>query len=138
MKTLLILIGLLLLLQPEQTQANELHDGLSSLLAFLQENYNLVTLSIETKYRGVYEAAAKRIEYINFVKKEFLGYFSRIVQSVEGEDDFRQFIKLTSQYDYLFQIHDSIDDLFTAKKVMNDNYIELKSDILRLVRELSG
>lgn len=115
-----------------------MHDGLSSLLAFLQENYNLVTLSIETKYRGVYEAAAKRIEYINFVKKEFLGYFSRIVQSVEGEDDFRQFIKLTSQYDYLFQIHDSIDDLFTAKKVMNDNYIELKSDILRLVRELSG
>ena len=30
------------------------------------------------------------------------------------------------------------DDLFTAKKVMNENYIELKSDILRLVRELSG
>lgn len=120
------------------TVREELRDGLSDLLAFLQENYSLVTLSIETNYRGVYEAAAKRIEYINFVKKEFLGYFSRIVQSVKAEEEFRQFIKLTNQYDYLFQIHDSIDDLFTAKKVMNENYIELKSDILRLVRELSG
>ena len=120
------------------TVRERLHDGLSNLLTFLQENYNLVTLSIETNYSGVFEAAAKRIEYVNFVKKEFLGYFSKIVQSVKAEEEFRQFIKLTSQYDYLFQIHDSIDDLFTAKKVMNENYIELKSDILRLLRKLSG
>jgi phosphate:Na+ symporter len=47
-------------------------------------------------------------------------------------------IKLINQFDYLFQIHDSTTDLFDSKRVMNAQYIELKSDVLILVRELSS
>ena len=36
------------------------------------------------------------------------------------------------------QIHDSIDDLFATKRSMNEQYIELESDVMLLVRELSG
>lgn len=42
------------------------------------------------------------------------------------------------QFDYLFQVHDSIDELFGAEKIMVEHYIELRSDILILIRELSS
>lgn len=109
-----------------------------NLLAFLQENYNLVTLSIETNYQGIFDAAGKRIEYIEFLKKEYMGYFSRIVSRVHEEEHSRELIRIINQYDYLFQIHDSINDLFNTKKVISEHYIELKSDILLLIRELSS
>lgn len=116
----------------------ELRRNLSGLLAFLQENYNLVTLSIESNYRGVYEAAAKRIEYVNFLEREYVTFFSKVVASVKDEDDSRELLRLIAQFDYLFQIHDSVDDLFNSKKMMNKQYIELKSDIMLMVRELSS
>ena len=43
-----------------------------------------------------------------------------------------------NRFDYLFQIHDSIIDLFESKRIMNEQFIELKSDILILIRELSS
>lgn len=116
----------------------QLHRGLEELLAFLQENYRLVTLSIETNYRSMFNAAEKRLEYVSYLKKEFLGYFARIVPAIDSDNETAELIRLTSQFDYLFQISDSIDDLFTVKRVMNDNYIELKSDTLLPIRELSG
>ena len=115
-----------------------LEEDINKLFYFLQENYNLVTLSVETNYRGVFDAAGKRIEYIDFVKREYMGYFSKVVTTVTGESQSRELIKVINQFDYLFQIHDSISDLFSTKKVMNENYVELKSDILLMVRELSG
>ena len=108
------------------------------LLAFLQENYNLVTLSIETNYRGIFDAAGKRIEYIDFLKKEYMGYFSKVVAQIHEEKHSKEIIRIVNQYDYLFQVHDSISDLFNTKKVMAEHYIELKSDILLLIRELSN
>ncbi len=108
------------------------------LLNFLQENYNLVTLSIETNYRGVSDAAGKRIDYVDFIKKEYMAYFSKVVTQVHDETNSRKLIRLINQLDYLFQIHDSIKDLFNTKKVMSDHFIELKSDILLLIRELSS
>ncbi|MDY6943794.1 MAG: Na/Pi symporter [Pseudomonadota bacterium] len=111
---------------------------LRQLLAFLQENYSMVTLSIETNYRGIYDAAEKRIEYVNFLKKEYLNYFSKIVSKITDEQQSRELIRIINQFDYLFQIHDSIDDLFGTKKVINEQFVELKSDILLLIRELSG
>lgn len=124
--------------KPPDAVREELHQVLCQLLAFLQENYRLVSLSIETNYRGVFDAAAKRVEYVNYLQKELLGYFSKIVPATESDEDSRRLMRITGQYDYLFQIHDSINDLFMVKKVMNDNYIELKSDILLPVREISG
>lgn len=108
------------------------------LLSFLQENYNLVTLSIETNYQGIFEAAGKRIEYINFLKNEYMGYFSKVVAQIHDEKDSKELIRIINQFDYLFQIHDSINDLFNTKKVMSEHYIELKSDILLLIRTLSS
>ena len=108
------------------------------LLDFLQENYNLVTLSIETNYRGIADAAGKRIEYIDFLKKEYMSYFSRIVGKIRDEEESAKLIRIINRFDYLFQVHDSINDLYSTKKVMAEHFIELKSDILLLVRELSS
>lgn len=108
------------------------------LLFFLQENYNVVTLSIETNYKGIHDAAEKRIEYTNFAKKEYLGYFSKVVSKVSEEEESKQLIRIINQFDYLFQIHDSIIDLLSTKKIMLEHYIELKSDILIMIRELSS
>ncbi|MDX1695929.1 MAG: Na/Pi symporter [Ketobacteraceae bacterium] len=115
-----------------------LHAGLGPLLSFLQENYNLVSLSIETNYRSIAEAAGKRIKYIDFFKKETISYFSRVATAVTDEDESRQLIALINQYDYLFQIHDSITDLYDTKKLVSESYVEIRSDILLLIRELSG
>lgn len=116
----------------------ELRRDLAGLLAFLQENYNLVTLSIESNYRGVFEAASKRSEYVNFLEREYVGFFSKAVASVKDERESRELLQLIAQFDYLFQIHDSVDDLFNTKKMMNKQYIELRSDIMLMVRELSS
>lgn len=115
-----------------------LEKSLHELLQFLQENYNLVTLSIETNYRSVFEASARRIEYVDFLEHEYRGQFSRAVQHVTDEGESKQLLALITRYDYLFQIHDSIDDLFQAKLMMNKQFVELKSDVLLMVRELSS
>ncbi|MAT92377.1 MAG: Na(+)/phosphate symporter [Halioglobus sp.] len=127
--------------QPEEA-FDEVHarleQNLRDLLAFLQENYNQVTLSIESNYRNVLDSSAKRIDYINFIEKEYLAYFSRAVGSVTDERESRLLLALFTRYDYLFQIHDSIEDIFNTKRVMNRQYIELESDVLLVVRELSS
>lgn len=116
----------------------ELGQGATNLLVFLQENYNMVTLSIETNYRGIYDAAERRIEYIAYAKKEYQAYFSNAVASISDDSQSVRLIRLFTRFDYLFQIHDSIIDLFEAKRTINENYIELRSDILLIVREISS
>jgi phosphate:Na+ symporter len=117
---------------------DQLEHNSHDLFYFLQENYNLVTLSIETNYQGVFDASQKRIEYVEFVKNEYLKYFSKVVTKIKDEKESQDLISMINQFDYLFQIHDSICDLFDARKVISEHYIELKSDILLLIRELSS
>ncbi len=117
---------------------SDLRQNLADLLAFLQESYNLVTLSIESNCRSIFEASAKRMEYVNFLEKEYVGYFSKAVASVSDEQESRELLRLHIQFDYLFQIYDSIDDIFNTKKAMSKHYVELKSDILLMVRKLSS
>ena len=124
--------------EPFESVRDKLTRNLATVLAFLQENYNLVTLSIESNYRGVTQTSEKRIQYINYVEREYVAYFSRVVTSVGDDKQSKQLLRLITLYDYLFQIHDSIDDLFNARRVMSSQYIELKSDVLLLVRELSS
>ncbi|MFT5312894.1 MAG: phosphate:Na+ symporter [Paraglaciecola sp.] len=121
-----------------ETVKVKLDKGTADLFFFLQENYNNVTLSIETNYKGVFDAAEKRLDYIKFVKKEYINYFSKVVSLIREENDSKHLMKLINQFDYLFQIHDSINDLFESKRAMNRQYIELKSDVLFMVRELSS
>ncbi len=115
-----------------------LEANLDALLAFLQQNYNLVTLSIESNYRGVFETAAKRIDYVDYLEREHLATFSHVVGQVADEAESAELLSLITRYDYLFQIHDSIDDLFATKRSMNEHYIELESDVLMLVRDISS
>ena len=121
-----------------ETVKSDLRHNLADLLGFLQESYNLVTLSIESNYRSIFEASAKRMEYINFLEKEYVGYFAKAVTSVSHERESRELLRLHTQFDYLFQIYDSIEDIFNTKKAMSKNYVELKSDVLLMVRKLSS
>jgi len=115
-----------------------LENGNREILAFLQENYNQVTLSLETNYKGIQDSAQKRIEYTNFLEKEYMGYFTTIVSKVNEKEQSKELIRLINRYDYLFQIHDSIADLFESKRLISAQYIELKSDIVIMIRELSN
>ncbi|CAA0079468.1 Uncharacterised protein [Halioglobus japonicus] len=108
------------------------------LLGFLQENYSLVTLSIESNYRNVFDASSKRIDYLNFIHGEYLGYFSSVLTTVTDERESREMLKTITLYDYLFQIHDSIEDLFSTKRVIDKQYIELGSDLILIVRKISS
>ncbi|GAB5381099.1 MAG: Na/Pi cotransporter family protein [Aliiglaciecola sp.] len=116
----------------------KLDKGLPELFDFMQENYNVVTLSIETNFRGILHAAEKRLQYTDFVKKEFLHYFSSAVTLVNEPAESKEFIRLFNQYDYLFQIHDSIKDLHEAKRGLDERFIEMKSDLLLMTRSLSS
>ena len=115
-----------------------LERNLGPMLGFLQENYNLVTLSIESNYRRLFDASAKRIEHIGFLQREYLAFFAKAVGNVTDESESHQLLSLITRYDYLFQIHDSITDLFQTRRVMSKHYIELESDVMLMVRELSG
>ncbi|MEE4190603.1 MAG: Na/Pi cotransporter family protein [Halieaceae bacterium] len=121
---------------PEQFQ--RLEDNLLQLLAFLQENYNLVTLGIESNYRSVQEAAERRIEYIAYLERDVQATFSHFLVSTADEEESRQLMNLFTRYDYLFQIEDSIEDLFNTKVTMDKQFIELRSDVMLMVREISS
>ena len=116
----------------------ELGSSLKKLLLFLQENYNLVTLSIETNYKGIYEASKKRLEYVDYFKGELQGCFSNAAAKLTAENELERLVRIIGLYEYVFQIHDSIKDLAGTKESMDAHYIELKSDLLLLVRELAG
>ncbi|WP_105200909.1 Na/Pi cotransporter family protein [Pseudoalteromonas sp. T1lg10] len=121
-----------------QLIVDRLETGNQQLLNFLKENYNLVTLSLETNYKSIQDTAQKRIEYVNFIEKEYMTYFTSLLSKMKDEEQSRELIIQINRYDYLFQIHDSITDLFESKRIMSEQFIELKSDILILVRELSS
>ncbi len=123
---------------PFAEQYQRLEDNLLGLLAFLQENYNLVTLSIESNYRSVQEAAQRRIEYIQYLERDVQTRFSQFIVSVSDEQETRQLLSLFTRYDYLFQIQDSIEDLFNTKVTMDKQFIELRSDVMLMVREISS
>ncbi|MDH4016878.1 MAG: Na/Pi symporter, partial [Actinomycetota bacterium] len=86
-----------------ETSFEEIRSGLqgnlASLLEFLQENYNLVTLSIVSNYRKVFETAAKRIDYVRFLEREHVGTFSRVVQRVTEEKESAELLSLITRYD---------------------------------------
>ncbi|MBL6689172.1 MAG: Na/Pi symporter [Pseudomonadales bacterium] len=112
--------------------------GAGNLYAFLQENYSLVTLSIETNYGNIVETASKRLDYFAFVKREYMNYFVKLASIATDQEQSRSLMKLVQVYDYLFQIHDSISDIFETKRVIDAHYLELEGDVLILCRELSG
>ncbi|MDE0161941.1 MAG: Na/Pi symporter [Acidimicrobiaceae bacterium] len=117
---------------------SDLRRNRDDLLAFLRETYSMVSLSIESGYRSIYDTAAKRVEYVAFLEKEYVAYFSQAVTTVVDEKESQDLLELNTQFDYLFQIYDSIDDIFNTKRALTTNYVELRGDILLMVREVSN
>lgn len=117
---------------------NKLLEDVPKTLKFVQENYNLMTLSIETNYKGVFEAATKRVEYLEYYEEELLAFFSHYVSQCGNEDEIDKLVNVIRMYEYIFQIHDSIKDLGDVKTAIDKNYIELKSDILLIIRGLTS
>ncbi|WP_412473307.1 Na/Pi cotransporter family protein [Halobacteriovorax sp. YZS-1-1] len=104
---------------------------------FVQENYNLITLSIETNYKGVFNAAKRRMDYIDYVEDELISFFSNYIATCTSEKEINTIIHIMSIYEYIFQIHDSVKDLSDLKDSMDKNYIELKSDLIIIIRSLA-
>ncbi|WP_068893733.1 hypothetical protein [Pseudohongiella nitratireducens] len=73
-----------------------------------------------------------------FFKKEYLSYFAKVVSSIQDEHQSRELMHIINRYDYLFQIHDSIKDIYNTKKMLSAHYLEPKSDILLIIREISS
>lgn len=103
---------------------------------FIQESYNLVTLSIETNYRGVYEAAIKRLEYFEYFRHDLLRLFSSFIGNCSDKEQINNLVQIMSKFEYLFQIHDSVKDITSIKENLDSNYIELKSDVLVILRDI--
>ncbi len=123
--------------KPFDVEKYEIEDNSKQLFAFVQENYNAVTLSLETNYKLISETAAKRIEYTEFLRREYVHYFSLLAVKVHGNKDSKDLIRLINRYDYIFKIQDTIVDIYKAKEVLSRHYIELHSDILLLIRDLA-
>lgn len=114
-----------------------LYENLPKTYEFVQENYNLVTLSIETNYKGINEVAKRRMDYIDYVEAEMLVFSSKYISECADEEQINTVIRIMTVYEYIFQIHDSVKDLSQMKVSMDENYIELKSDIILIVRALA-
>ncbi|MCB9094681.1 MAG: Na/Pi symporter [Halobacteriovoraceae bacterium] len=112
--------------------------SLVTIFDFLKKSYSLTTLSIETNYKNIYDAVLKRNSYMNFLKNEFMTFFSQALNSCKGLSDSQQIITAMNRYEYLYQIQDSIEDLTQVKEQVNEMYIEIESDVLLQVREISG
>ncbi len=121
-----------------QQVEKHLLENLSKSYKFTQENYNLVTLSIESNYRGVYEVAKKRLEYFEFVRLDLMNFFSQSIGKSTQSDQINRLVGIMKGYEYIFQIHDSVKDIAKIKEAVDENYLDLKSDVLIVVRELSS
>lgn len=117
---------------------NKLEKNLDYAFAFLQESYNLVTLSIETNYKGIYETTQKRIEYFEYFRQEVMNNFSIFVGNCSDKNEISKMLKIVNRYEYVFQLHDSIKDINKIKESLDSSYIELQSDILLIVREMAS
>lgn len=105
---------------------------------FIKENYNLVTLSIETNYRNFYETVHKRNNYMEFLKSEFMTFFSSLINHVDNEKTSQVILHFMNQYEYLYQLHDSLKDFEQIKNHIDEMYIEIQSDGILHLREISS
>jgi phosphate:Na+ symporter len=56
------------------------------LFSFIKENYNLVTLSIETNYKNIYQTVDKRIDYMDYLENEFMTFFSVLINRISEDE----------------------------------------------------
>lgn len=115
-----------------------LKESQTHIYQFLEEDYSLITLSMETNNKSIFQSTKNRIEYMSFVKGEYTRYFSKLVMKLEEKKKIERAIELINQFEYLFQIHDSIKEMVAVKESFDTGYVEVKADLLLKIRELSG
>ncbi len=123
--------------KPFSIEKYELEEKSKELFAFVQENYSAVSLSLESNYKLISETAAKRIEYTDFLRQEYVAFFARLSTKVHGSKDSKDLMRLINRFDYILKIEEAIIDIHRAKKGITQHYIDLQTDILLLIRNLS-
>ncbi len=123
--------------KPFSIEKYELEEKSKELFAFVQENYSAVSLSLESNYKLISETAAKRIEYTDFLRQEYVAFFARLSTKVHGSQDSKDLMRLINRFDYILKIEEAIIDIHRAKKGITQHYIDLQTDILLLIRNLS-
>lgn len=115
-----------------------LDESFSELFALLQENYNLATLSIESNYRHIYEKVNKRVQYFDQIQKNFSRFFSSVINQIDEKEESQKMIIFINEFEYLYQVHDSLKDILQIKENMDEMYIELHTDMILHYREISS
>lgn len=126
----------------EDTNYNEvdkfLEESFDSLFLILQENYNLVTLSIESNYKHIYNKVNLRMQYFEQIQKNFGRFFADLINQVDEQEMSQKVIILISEYEYLYQVHDSLKDILEIKENMDEMMIEMHTDMIIHYREISS
>jgi phosphate:Na+ symporter len=117
---------------------SNLESAMWDLLNFLKDNYGLVTLSIESNYQHVYKQVIKRSSQFEYSKKEIYRYCSQASSLSQDKLQIDQILHKIDQFDYLFQMHDSMENMLKIKEHLMERMIELNSDILMGVKEISS
>lgn len=123
---------------PFEEVKTRLAENLRPFFVFLRENFSLAALSFEPDYKSAYEAAKKRSAYFEYAQKETQAYFSKLAARLEDENEVSELVRLTASYEYLFQIHDSVQNIVEVKTSMEENFVFIQADLTVLIRELSG
>lgn len=108
------------------------------LFDFIQENYSSITLSIESNYKTIYEVSKRRIEYIEFIKKDIMKNLAFSINEINDDEGIQKYIDTITRFEYLFQIHDSVESHLEIKESLEASYIELSGDMLMYLRELTS
>lgn len=115
-----------------------LKKSFKELLKLLQENYNLATLSIESNYRHIYEKVNRRTQYVDQIQKNFTRFFSELINFTDDQEESQKILIFINEYEYLYQVHDSLKDILEIKTNMDEMYIELHTDMILHYREISS
>jgi phosphate:Na+ symporter len=108
-----------------------------TLFNVIKETYDLVTLSLIKNDKIVYQAVQKRIAYFDYIQVEFTKFISNLMSRVEDEETSAEIMKYMNRFEYLNQVHDSLEDLAEVKAQIDEMYIELKPDALEHIKTVS-
>lgn len=117
---------------------NFLQQSFKDLFLLLQENYNLTTLSIESNYRHIYEKVSKRVQYYDQIQKSFSRFFAKLINWIDDSEQSQAILVYINEYEYLYQVHDSLRDILEIKENMDEMYIELHTDMILHYRAISS
>jgi phosphate:Na+ symporter len=115
-----------------------INKGFAHFFFNLKENYHLVTLSIESNYKNIYEKVKRNTTYVDSLQKDFTHFFASLINKVDDQEQSKSIIIYINEFEYLYQVHDTLKDILEVKEYMMEMYIEMHSDMLFHYREISS